>query len=91
MFLDMSFPLSLLQIQSIFHDHGVVCIPREGKDVRKLIFENDVLYEYRVSFPSRGLIFSRVSLNSVVEEDLFAYIFVFASSKVRLSTFWVTE
>ncbi|CAM6112699.1 unnamed protein product [Calypogeia fissa] len=35
------------QIQSIFHDHGVVCIPRDGKDVRKLIFENDVLYEYR--------------------------------------------
>lgn len=44
------------QVQSIFHDHGVVCVPREGKDVRKFVFENDMLYEYRVSFsPLEGL------------------------------------
>lgn len=60
LFLDISLPLLFVQIQSIFHDHGVVCIPREGKDVRKLTFENDVLYEYRVSFHGEDFFLSCV-------------------------------
>ncbi|KAG6544023.1 hypothetical protein Mapa_014546 [Marchantia paleacea] len=35
------------QVQTICNEHGVVCISRDGKDVRKIIFENDMLYELR--------------------------------------------
>eukprot|EP01018_Ginkgo_biloba_P036572 Gb_24605 [translate_table: standard] len=33
------------QVKAICRDYGVVCISRGGKDVEKLIFENDVLFE----------------------------------------------
>lgn len=33
------------QVKAICCDHGVVCISREGKNVEKLIFENDILFE----------------------------------------------
>ncbi|XP_057822452.2 uncharacterized protein LOC131034873 isoform X1 [Cryptomeria japonica] len=32
-------------VKAICRDHGVVCISRDGKNVEKLIFENDILFE----------------------------------------------
>lgn len=33
------------QVRAICRDHGIVCISRGGKDIAKLIFENDILFE----------------------------------------------
>jgi len=32
-------------VKAICRDYGIVCISRGGKDIAKLIFENDILFE----------------------------------------------
>ncbi|KAL3687159.1 hypothetical protein R1sor_013468 [Riccia sorocarpa] len=38
------------QVQTLCREHGIVCISREGKDLRKIVFESDLLYELRKRF-----------------------------------------
>jgi hypothetical protein len=37
-----------VQTESICEDYGIICVTRDGSNTRKLIFENDFLYEHRV-------------------------------------------
>ncbi len=37
-----------VQTESICEDFGIICVTRDGSNTRKLIFENDFLYEHRV-------------------------------------------
>jgi nicotinamide mononucleotide adenylyltransferase len=36
-----------VQTESICEDYGIICVTRDGSNTRKLIFENDFLYEHR--------------------------------------------
>lgn len=40
---------SLLQVRIICKDYGVVCIRREGQEIEKIISDDDILSDYRVT------------------------------------------
>lgn len=37
-----------VQTESICEAFGIVCVTRDGENMRKLLFENELLYEHRV-------------------------------------------
>jgi len=41
--------IPFLQVQTLLQEYEIVCINRDGKDARRLVFEHEILYNNRVS------------------------------------------
>jgi hypothetical protein len=39
----------VLQVRTICRDYGVVCIRREGQDIGKIISDDEILHEFKVT------------------------------------------
>ncbi|KAH9297663.1 hypothetical protein KI387_029345, partial [Taxus chinensis] len=49
------------QIEALHGEHGIVCISRDGNNVRKTIYDHDLLYENRVLSLMQNLINDKVN------------------------------